>query len=287
LLLALASSSAAFAQKKKASTSSSDTDQASGTASTAAASSADNDGSTHSTGKKKKPGSKGDPASTGTGAKGKHGKAGHTAQAGDDAMTGTEPKAEAEPDLWERPPADVEKPPPPPRKVEKKVVGDGRPISMALVLGYGFLTDRKVDRFGADPYGLALGVRGGYSFDFQLYAGVFYSYYLGSTRSGLTSRTALSVTSTANYMQFGVEAGYDIWAGSVIVRPSLQIGAALGFTTKPNTQSPLGSVLFAPGMTVDKTWGIFFLGGEMRLNIVPGDGNSALILALNPGLRFQ
>jgi hypothetical protein len=294
-VLALASSSPAFAQKKKAGPAAADSEPANDTASTNTdpESGVETKGNKPGKGKKKikagSPGSKPDPASAGSDSpdKGQPGKKGRKGKAAESA-TATEPMDEPiESDLWERPPADAEKPAPPLRKVEKRVVGDGRPISVGLVVGWAFLTDRKVDRFGADPYGLALGVRGGYSFDFQLYAGLFYSYYLGETRSGQTARTGLMATSTAHYMQFGIEAGYDVWAGPVVMRPSMQIGAVLGFTTKQNTQSPLGAVLLAPGVTVIKPWGGFFLGGDMRLNIVAGDGNSAFVVAINGGLRFE
>ena len=196
-------------------------------------------------------------------------------------------ESDAEPDAWERPPADTEKPPAPAAPVQRKIVGDGKHLSAGLVLGWGFLTDRKKARLGADAYRLELGVRGGYSFDFQLYLGAFYSYYLGSTNSGSTQGSGLETSSTANYMQFGVEGGYDIWAGSLIVRPSLQIGAALGFTNKLNTPSPVGGLLVAPGFTVLKPLDDFFIAGDMRLNFVSGDGNSAFVASANGGMRFE
>jgi hypothetical protein len=214
----------------------------------------------------------------------KHGKAKASAQP---TAAPSSEEAFVEPDDWERPPADQEKPPPVRVKQEPKTIGDGKHISLALVVGWGFLTDRKVDRFGADPYRLALGVRGGYSFDSMLYLGVFYMYYIGETREGYTARTGLMTASTAYYMQFGGEVGYDWWVGPVVVRPSLQVGAALGFTTKLNSPSPIGSVMFGPGLSVFKPIGTFFLGGDLRGNIVPGDGNSALTVALNAGLRLE
>jgi hypothetical protein len=197
------------------------------------------------------------------------------------------PQEVVESDEWERPPADPEKPPPVAVKQEAKVVGDGKHFSVAAVVGWGFLTDRKVDRFGADPYRLELGVRGGYSFDSQLYLGAFYSYYIGQTREGKSAQTGLMTTSSAYYMQFGAEVGYDWWVGPVVIRPSMQVGAALGFTTKLNSPSPIGSVMFGPGLTVFKPFDLFFVGGDLRGVIVPGDGSSAFAVAANAGLRFE
>jgi hypothetical protein len=192
-----------------------------------------------------------------------------------------------EPDAWERPPADAERPPPVARAEVRERIGDGKHLSAGVVLGWGFLTDRKKARLGADAYGLALGARGGWSFDSRFYVGAFYTYYLGSTNSGVTQGSALPTTSTANYMLFGLEGGYDVWAGSWIVRPSLQVGAALGFTTKLNAQSPIGGLLIAPGVTVIKPIDAFFVGGDMRIDFVSGDGNSAFGLALTGGMRFE
>jgi hypothetical protein len=215
-------------------------------------------------------------------------KKGGKSKSGASATATAAPSQEAfvEPDEWERPPADPEKPPPVAVKKQPEVVGDGKHISIAAVVGWGFLTDRKADRLGADPYRLELGVRGGYSFDSQLYLGAFYSYYIGETRSGKSAQTGLMTTASAYYMQFGAEVGYDWWVGPVVVRPSMQVGAALGFTTKLNSPSPIGSVMFGPGITIFKPIGTFFLGGDMRAVIVPGDGSSAFAVAVNGGLRF-
>jgi len=253
LLVALAGAEPAFAQKK-----SGDTEPENQTGKT----------SQSSTGKKKGGKSKSGAATPST-------------------ATPTGEEASVEPDEWERPPAEEEKPPQVAVKQQPKVVGDGKHFSIAAVVGWGFLTDRKVDRFGADPYRLELGVRGGYSFDSQLYLGAFYSYYIGQTREGKSAQTGLMTTSSAYYMQFGAEVGYDWWVGPVVMRPSMQVGAALGFTTKLNSPSPIGSAMFGPGLTIFKPMDTFFLGGDLRGVIVPGDGSSAFTVSVNGGLRFE
>jgi hypothetical protein len=195
-----------------------------------------------------------------------------------------------EPDPWERPPVEQEKPQaPPPKKVEEPV-GDGRRIDAGLLLGWGFQTDRSTGGLGADPYGLAIGARGGYTLDFQLYVGAFFVYYLGSTDSG-GGRTTVVAETSANYMQFGAEAGYDLWFGDLLFRPGAQIGAALavydvneGGVKESGT---VGDFMIAPGFLLMKPFDDFFLGGDLRANLVSGDGVSAVSLFVNGGMRFE
>jgi hypothetical protein len=198
--------------------------------------------------------------------------------------------AAPEPDAWEKPPAEEEKPPAAAAgakpAVEKPDHG-GKPLSAGLIVGWGFETDRRSASFSADPYALGAGVRGGYSFDFNLYAGVYFMYYLGSSVTGSSQYVANpTITTNANYMQFGAEAGYDWWVGPVIVRPSLQLGMAMAFHDVPNIISPINDFMFAPGVTVVHPWDDYFIGGDLRANVVTGDGTSSLLLAGTFGMRF-
>ena len=78
---------------------------------------------------------------------------------------------------------------PPPKPVEKPK-GSDRPISAALFAGWAFKTDRQTNNIGtgADPYGLGGGLRGGYSFDFHLYVGVFFTYSSAAARPAARRR---------------------------------------------------------------------------------------------------
>jgi hypothetical protein len=193
-------------------------------------------------------------------------------------------------DSWERPPMEEEKPiGPPPKPVEKKA-GDGRPWSAGLLVGWAFKTDRSTSGLGADPYGFGFGIRGGYTFDFKLYVGLFYMYYLGSSTNSSCGRscTSINLTPSANYMQFGAEVGYDVWAGPVIIRPSLEFGPALALTDVSGTSTSVTRAVIAPGLTIVHPMGGFFIGGEGRANIVPSaNGISALLVAVHAGLRFE
>jgi hypothetical protein len=195
-------------------------------------------------------------------------------------------------DSWEKPPMEQEKPVgPPPKVVQEPKVGDGKQWSLGLLAGWAFKTDRGTANLGADPYGLGLGLRGGYEWDFKLYTGIYFMYYLGSSEVGSTALVNVpSQRHSASYMHYGVEGGYDVWIGSIILRPSLQIGVAMAFTDN----SPAGGttsvtrLMFGPGFTlVDPIGTSFFIGAEARANLVPSNnGVSSILLALHGGLRL-
>jgi hypothetical protein len=211
------------------------------------------------------------------------------APAPESAVVSEEEEAPSNNNTWEKPPAEQEKPAAPPVTAPvEKPDGDGRPWSVGLLVGWGFKTDRQTGGLGADPYGFAAGIRGGYSLDMNLYVGLFYTYFLGSSQTGEQARVIGGpVTTTANYMQFGAEVGYDWWVGPVIVRPSLELGVALAFTDVTGASRREGSFLIGPGLTIVHPWDMFFLGGDGRFEIATGDGVSAFQLAATGGLRFE
>lgn len=201
-----------------------------------------------------------------------------------------EPAEEAvpEPDAWERPPVEEKAPP----KVEAKPTEDppvhgGLPFSAGLLLGYGFKTDRQTGGLGADPYGFMAGLRGGYTLDFGLYLGLYFKYFLGSSSRGGSGRIAMEVRETSvSYMQFGAEVGYDVYAGPIILRPSLELGAAIAFSDATGVTRSTGDVVFGPGVSVLYPINELFLGGDLRGSLVAGDGVGGLVLAATGGMRF-
>jgi len=211
----------------------------------------------------------------------------------DDTLGTGEAQETPDSNTWERPPAEEEKPAAPPPKPVEKPKGSDRPISAALFAGWAFKTDRQVGFVGvsADPYRFGGGLRGGYSFDFHLYVGLYFSYYIGESTSGQSQATGLSSTGSASYMQFGAEVGYDWWVGPVIVRPSLELGEALAFTSGTaagiNVKKTVGDFMAGPGLAIVHPWDNVFLGGEGRFLIVTGDGVSAFLLAATFGMRFE
>lgn len=189
---------------------------------------------------------------------------------------------------WEAPPKDEEKPKPEVAKPQKELTtGDGKPLTVGLLLGWGFKTDRRNAQLGADPYTLGFGLRGGYALDFNLYLGGYFVYFIGSSQKGMNALVASGTQEThANYILFGAEVGYDWWAGDVIIRPSLGIGPALGVSDVTGQSKVTGDFGFHPGISVLVPFEDWFLGGDLRANIVTGNGVSSLGIFANGGLRF-
>jgi hypothetical protein len=131
--------------------------------------------------------------------------------------------------------------------------------SVGALLGYGF----------KDGVGLGLGVRGGYTLPMNLYLGATFVYHLGKSQS--TPVGDVSV----NIFYLGVEGGYDIAAGPVVVRPYLGLGPAFAHASVPNIAGLSGG-----GSTTSSKFGIwpgaallypiqnFFIGADLRVLIV-------------------
>lgn len=211
-----------------------------------------------------------------------------SASAGEsDATPGVTAEA-ADTNVWEKPPEEKEKPKPvdtPAPVVEK---GDNRPISVGIAAGYALKLDRATGGLAADPYGLGAGLRGGYELDFKLYLGVYFMWYLGSSTSGSTQRIMNSVREThANYWQFGIDVGYDWWVADIIIRPSMELGMGIAVTNATGRTTSVSDFMFGPGITVIYPWDNLFIGGELRGNVVTGNGVAGLLIAAQFGMRFE
>ena len=196
-------------------------------------------------------------------------------------------EAPAEPDSWERPPEEAEKPKKEVAAQVEEKKGDGRPWMAGLIVGYGIKTDSNTGSLGADPYGLTAGLQGGYTLDFNLYVGVFFQYYLGSSQSGSQARvnTGTSET-TASAMQFGAEAGYDFWISDVILRPSLQLGASFAFTDRSGVTRSMGDFIAGPGLGLIVPIDGWYIGGEVRAVLPFANAPAMALLGVQIGLRF-
>ena len=167
-----------------------------------------------------------------------------------------------------------------------EVGGGGKPISVGLLLGYGISFED-----GPNAWGLGFGLRGGYNID-AIFLGARFVYYLGASEDIAGAEWSL------NLWELGIEGGYDIPVGPVIIRPGIGLGIANasidveasplvaaaggGSTSETNPYFALGgSVLY----DIDDT---FFVGGDMRLQFVIGDNGdgTALIILGNGGMRF-
>jgi outer membrane protein with beta-barrel domain len=150
--------------------------------------------------------------------------------------------------------------------------------SIAGLLGYGF----------KDGTNLGLGVRGGYTLPMNLYLGGTFVYHLGKSES-----TGFGDVK-ANIYYFGVEGGYDIAAGPVVVRPYLGLGGAtlkatspgfnLGGISVPSASNSETRFALWPGATVLYPLGSAFIGADARFLIV--EDSNAFSLFATGGVQF-
>ncbi len=134
--------------------------------------------------------------------------------------------------------------------------------SVGALVGYGF----------KDGLNLGLGVRGGYTLPMNVYIGGTFVYHLGKSES-----TPLGDTSV-NLYYFGVEGGYDIGAGPVVIRPYLGLGAAtarvkipgmdFGGISVPGTTATETKFSAWPGATLLYPMGSAFVGADARFVVV-------------------
>lgn len=161
-----------------------------------------------------------------------------------------------------------------------------KPISAALLLGFG--TDLGED---GNPYGLGLGVRGGYNLD-RLYLGGVFIFHLGSSYEAPTAGFGAAEWDV-NIWQFGGEVGYDFYLmDRFTLRPSVILGIA-GLSSSSDTPLYGGSfsdtkLILSLGATAlyDVTPDIF-VGGDLRFPLVLGGGSFlGLAIYATGGMRF-
>jgi hypothetical protein len=145
--------------------------------------------------------------------------------------------------------------------------------SVGALIGYGF----------KDGVGVGLGLRGGYTLPMNLYLGGTFVYHLGKSIGG----------ATINVFYLGVEGGYDIAAGPVVIRPFLGLGPAFAHASIPSisiggvsaggseTSTKFG---FWPGAEVLYPIQNFFIGADLRVLIV--SDFTAFSMFATGGLQF-
>lgn len=195
--------------------------------------------------------------------------------ADDDGDDGSDAEEYAEPDAWERPPAEKEKAPAPKAEapVEAKA-GDGRKIQIGLDLSWGFAV-AKPKAFTHDAWNLGVGLRVGNTFEPGVYGGLYYSYFLGE--------------SDTHSQLMAAEAGYDWWVGPVIVRPSLDLGlAVVGGADVSGAQANRTKYgfYFGPGLIAIVPLGLAYVGGEFRHAVITNELQSGTVVSVTGGVRL-
>lgn len=142
----------------------------------------------------------------------------------------------------------------------------------------------------ANLYGFGLGPRGGYTFPkVPVYLGGVFMFFLGERQS--VSALGFDVKARAGYMLLGLEGGYDIGVGPVIIRPTLWLGPAILRAKVCNNGNCNAdsdtALLLGPGASVIYAFDEIplWLGGEMRFTIAAKDNHqTALMFGANIGV---
>lgn len=205
-----------------------------------------------------------------------------------------EPEAEVgEPDAWERPPAEEEKP----KKrrstgvaaapVEKS--GDDRHWNVGIFAGYGAALGGSLTAL--NPYSLGFGLQADYELDSHLVLGVGGEYFIGGSDTAPNSQ-GVSESRYANYILAHANVGYNFWFGThMFLRPSLWVGAAIAIVPPriPHLSGSEIGFMLAPGISYhyllgDNGW---YVGGDLRFVIPFGQySNQAFTILAMFGRRF-
>ena len=165
-------------------------------------------------------------------------------------------------------------------------------VSLGLLLGYGIGLQSDVN-----PWGLGVGVNGGVTLDMGLYIGGEFAYFFGGsneTTVGGTGQEMATLKKTASVWNIGVEPGYVVEAGPLLIRPSLELGIAslaIETVTLDERNDALGgaALYFAPGALAmyapeKETW---FVGLDLDFQLITATpSRQALVLMANAGLEL-
>lgn len=145
-------------------------------------------------------------------------------------------------------------------------------VTLGASLGYGFrITDEGDLDDDANPYGLGLGARVGYTVDSGLYLGGLFNYFVGESVGND------SVNGRLNQLNVAGVAGYDIAFGQrAVLRPGVGVGATVvtgevcvaGECIEDRTDPYL---LVAPSLELIISIGSLYFGGEARYMWLPDD----------------
>lgn len=147
------------------------------------------------------------------------------------------------------------------------------PISIAPLLGMGF-NGTKMKENGVETkdevgaYGAGFGLRAGYTLPMRVYIGGTFVYHLGQKKD------SEGIELKASTFYFGPEAGYDISAGPLVVRPYAGMGLASVSVkaSAPGFSLDASGTKFAlwPGVTALFPIEKFFVGVDGRYVLVTG-----------------
>jgi hypothetical protein len=159
-----------------------------------------------------------------------------------------------------------------------------RPLSFALLLGYGFTF---AQTNGANIYGLGFGVRGGYTLADVIYVGGLFNYWLGETLE-IENASGDIEEWKINAMQLGIETAADLsLTDELTLRPMFGFGLAFVATDIEMTETETDAYL-SLGVA-----GLYYLARDIFVGldamvpmILAGDIKFAVTLQGTVGMRF-
>jgi hypothetical protein len=136
---------------------------------------------------------------------------------------------------------------------------------------------------GSSPnyYGLGLGIRGGYTLPMKLYLGGTFIYHLGSS-----AVVFANIEQKQNLYYPGVEAGYDLTFGDIMLRPYVGLGVAIATGSIGNQSDTTSNFALWPGVLATYSFGMIFVGADARFVLPTGLGSNAVSLFATVGARF-
>jgi hypothetical protein len=164
-----------------------------------------------------------------------------------------------------------------------------------LLGGYGFATERH----DVQPYGAGFGLDGGVTLpEIPIYIGARVQLFAGQTRH-LPPELG-SVRESERYLLYGLDLGYDVELGTLLLRPEVGIGAAHMFFTldAPLTSTSTGgssllpvpddlSLYLAPALELLWKLSHVYFGAEIRYLALTANGHiSGLLLLAHGGLSW-
>jgi len=160
-------------------------------------------------------------------------------------------------------------------------------------LDYGIFTGDSPPGFDLNPYGIGLGVKGGYTLDASVYVGGAFDYFFGG------SEEATGGEFNVNVWMLQGEVGYDLGLmPEGVLRPKLGLGltsasseACISFGGDERCESDSQSKFsLAPGVQFLYSLDSLFLTADARYNIVftsddEGDANG-IVFGVGAGIPF-
>lgn len=155
------------------------------------------------------------------------------------------------------------------------------PVNLEIGAKAGLATNPSSD-FPTNPLGFGLGGRAGISF-LGIYGGVQFLYYFG----GSDASSVLGNVSAHTWM-YGFEGGYGFTFGPITIRPQIGLGNTTIHTTVKSTIGDISAsagdnnnFYFEPGVTGLFSFGLWFVGADANLLLIPGLDNSQAAFSLH------